>query len=212
MNKEMIKSIIKIAADVLLVLLLLILIGRAMIVGSASKHEHSLKWAVQEAEGDPLHHDAIIVLGCSVDSRKNPSAMLQYRLDRALELYNAGASDRFLVTGDRSDDDYDEVSVMRNYLVARGVPESRIMTDPKGYSTYESIYRAASEFQLHNPLIVTQQYHLYRALYIADAWNMNATGVAAEDTSFSFGKVFRLVREWFAGIKDVNYCWQKVTP
>lgn len=212
MNKDTVKSIIKIAADILLVLLLLILIGRAMVVGRGAKSEHSLKFVTREAERDPNHYDAIIVLGCSVDSAKNPSAMLQYRLDTALELYFAGASDRILVSGDQSDDDYDEVTVMKNYLIARGVKETEILTDAKGYSTYESIYRAANEFQLHNPLIVTQQYHLYRALYIANAWNMSATGVAAKDTSFSFGKVFRLIREWFAGLKDMNYCWQKVTP
>ena len=212
MNKDTVKSIIKIAVDVFLVLLLLILIGRATVVGRGSKSEHSLKFVTREAEKEPYHYDAIIVLGCSVDSAKNPSAMLQYRLDMALELYKAGASDRILVTGDQSDDDYDEVTVMKNYLTARGVKETDILTDPKGYSTYESIYRAANEFQLHNPLIVTQQYHLYRALYIADTWNMTATGVAAQDTSFSFGKVFRLIREWFAGLKDINYCMQKVTP
>ena len=120
--------------------------------------------------------------------------------------------DRILVSGDRSDDDYDEVGVMKSYLEARGVPSKKILTDEKGYSTYESIYRAASEYQIHNPLIVTQQYHLYRALYIADTWSMTATGVAAQDTSFSFGKIFRLIREWFACLKDMNYCWQKVTP
>ena len=67
------------------------------------------------------------------------------------------------------------------------------------------------EYQLHNPIIITQQYHLYRALYIADAWSMNATGVAAQDSS-ALGNIFRIIREWFAGIKDMNYCWQKVTP
>lgn len=206
------KSILKIVIDILLVILLLILIGRAIVVGNASKHERSLKAVTMEAEEEPLRHDAIIVLGCSVDAAKNPSPMLQYRLDRALELYEAGASDRILVTGDSKNDDYDEVGAMKDYLVARGVPESKILTDPQGYSTYESIYRAASEYQLHNPIIVTQQYHLYRALYIADTWSMSATGVAAQDTSFSFGKVFRLVREWFACLKDMNYCMQKVTP
>ena len=209
---DKVKSIIKIAADVLLVLLLLILIGRAVVVGSASKNERSLKAALQEAELSPKSHDAIIVLGCSVDSAKKPSSMLQYRLDRALELYHAGLAERILVSGDRSEGDYDEVTVMRNYLHARGVPDEKLLLDPKGYSTYESIYRAATEYQIHNPIIVTQQYHLYRALYIADTWSMNAEGVAAQDTSFSFGKIFRLAREWFAGIKDMNYCWQKVTP
>ena len=211
MKTDTIKNILKIVADVLLVLLLMILIGRAVVVGSTAKYEKSLKKAVWEAESDPLHHDAIIVLGCSVDSAKNPSSLLQYRLDRALELYEAKASDRILVTGDQRSDDYDEVSVMKNYLLARGVPESKILTDPKGNSTYESIYRAASEYQLHNPIIITQQYHLYRALYIADAWSMNATGVAAQDSS-ALGNIFRIIREWFAGIKDMNYCWQKVTP
>lgn len=206
------KSILKIVVDILLVILLLILIGRAIVVGNASKYERSLKAAAMEAEQEPFRHDAIIVLGCSVDAAKNPSPMLQYRLDRALELYEAGASDRILVTGDSKNDDYDEVGAMKDYLAARGVPEAKILTDPKGYSTYESIYRAASEYQLHNPIIVTQQYHLYRALYIADTWSMSATGVAAQDTAFSFGKAFRLIREWFACLKDMNYCWQKVTP
>ena len=209
---ELAKRIAKIAADVLLVFLLILLVMRAVVVGSTAKNERSLKAITYDAQTSPYHYDAIIVPGCSVDRRKNPSPMLQYRLDRALELYQAGASDRILVSGDRSDDDYDEVGVMKSYLEARGVPSKKILTDEKGYSTYESIYRAASEYQIHNPLIVTQQYHLYRALYIADTWDMTATGVAAQDTSFSFGKIFRLIREWFAGLKDMNYCWQKVTP
>ena len=209
---ELVKRIVKIAIDVLLVLLLIILVMRAVVVGGTAKNERSLKGITYDAKNSPYHYDAIIVLGCSVDRTKNPSPMLQYRLDRALELYEAKASDRILVTGDRSDDDYDEVGVMKSYLEARGVPSSKILVDEKGYSTYDSIYRAASEYQIHNPLIVTQQYHLYRALYIADTWNMTATGVAAQDASFSFGNIFRLVREWFACLKDMNYCWQKVTP
>ena len=208
---DLAKRILKIAVDVLLVLLLLILMVRATVVGSASKRERSLKAVTEEAGCSPGRYDAIIVLGCSVDSAKNPSPMLQYRLDRALELYEAGAAGKILVSGDRSDDDYDEVGAMKSYLAARGVPESRILVDERGYSTYESIYRAVSEYQIHRPLIVTQQYHLYRALYIAETWDMDAAGVAAQDTSFSFGKVFRLVREWFACLKDLNYCWQKRT-
>lgn len=208
---ELAKRILKIAVDAILVLLLIILVMRAAVVGSASRFERSCKAVTLEAAETPGKYDAIIVLGCSVDRAQNPSPMLQYRLDRALELYQAGAASRILVSGDLTEGDYDEVSVMKNYLAARGVPDAQILTDGQGYSTYESIYRAATEYQIHRPIIVTQQYHLYRALYIADTWDMQAAGVKADDSGFSFRKVFRLIREWFACLKDINYCAQKRT-
>jgi vancomycin permeability regulator SanA len=152
--------------------------------------------------GDLRDIDCIMVLGASVKNGNTPSAMLSDRLDRGVELYNLGVSDKLLMSGDRTDEYYDEVSVMTAYAENAGVPETEIIEDPEGYSTYESMYRAAEVYGAKRMVIVTQRYHLYRALYIARELGIEAYGVAAEDIRYS-GQVKRDLREVLARCKDV---------
>lgn len=145
--------------------------------------------------------DCIMVLGASVKNGDTPSAMLSDRLDRGIETYNTGVSPRMLMSGDRDDQYYDEVSVMTAYAVERGVLPSDIMEDPEGYSTYDSMYRAKYVYGVDKMIIVTQRYHLYRALYIANELGIEAYGVAAEDIRYS-NQWKRDIREILAIDKD----------
>lgn len=145
--------------------------------------------------------DCIMVLGAAVKNGDTPSAMLSDRLDRGIEVYNAGSASRMLMSGDRDDQYYDEVSVMTAYAVEHGVAPEDIMEDPKGYSTYDSMYRAKNVYGVDKMIIVTQRYHLYRALYIANELGIEAYGVAAEDIRYN-NQLKRDIREILAIDKD----------
>lgn len=145
--------------------------------------------------------DCILVLGCLVKSDGAPSDMLHDRLQRGVELYDLGAAPKILMTGDHGRDDYDEVAAMKRFAVEAGVPSENVFMDHAGFSTYESMYRARDIFQAKKILIVTQEYHLYRAIYIAESLGLEAYGVAADYRSYS-GQLSRDVREMLARVKD----------
>lgn len=149
--------------------------------------------------------ECIIVLGAGVRSDGTPSAMLQDRLDKALELYEAGVSDTIIVTGDHREKYYDEVNTMKNYLIGNGVPSEAIFMDHAGLSTYDSMYRAVNIFGVKSAVVVTQKYHMYRALYDAQALGIEAYGVYAKDVVYN-GQTYRQIREIAARLKDVAYC------
>ena len=145
--------------------------------------------------------DCILVLGCLVRSEGNPSDMLADRLRRGVELYQAGAAPKLLMTGDHGQTNYDEVNTMKQYAMDEGIPSSDIFMDHAGFSTYESLYRARDIFQAKKILIVTQEYHLYRALYVAKALGLEAYGVSADYRNYS-GQTMRDIREILARNKD----------
>ena len=130
--------------------------------------------------------------------------MLADRLDRGIELYFAGASDRIIVSGDHGSDGYDEVNTMKAYCVQRGVPSEAVFMDHAGFSTYDSVVRAKQVFLCESVLIVTQKYHLYRALYIADSTGLYAYGASAAQVRYA-GQSKRDLREYAARVKDVVY-------
>lgn len=155
--------------------------------------------------------DCILVLGCGVWDDGRPSHMLEDRLKRGLELYQAGAAPKLLMTGDHGREEYDEVNVMKTIAVDAGVDPSDIFMDHAGFSTYESMYRAKEVFQVEKILIVTQEYHLYRAIYIAESLGMEAYGVASDYRSYS-GQIVRDLREVLARVKDFAVCLLKPEP
>lgn len=144
--------------------------------------------------------DCIIVLGCGVKNDV-PSAMLADRLSVGISLYKSGASSNIIMSGDHGREDYDEVNVMKQYAIDEGVPSDDIFMDHAGFSTYESIVRAKEIFEAERILIVTQQYHLYRALYIAEHFGLEAYGVSADLQSYR-GQQMREFREILARNKD----------
>ena len=155
--------------------------------------------------------DCIIVLGCLVKSDGEPSNMLSDRLDVGIELYKSLAAPKLLMSGDHGSDEYDEVNAMKQYAIAAGVPSEDVFMDHAGFSTYDSIYRAKAVFGADKILIVTQEYHLYRALYIAEAFGVEAYGVSADLRSYS-GQLMRDGREFMARTKDLIFSVVKPRP
>ena len=154
-----------------------------------------------EQAGTLTDVDCILVLGCGVLSDGRPTAMLRDRLNKGVELYQAGVSERLLMSGDHGTAYYDEVNTMKNFAIDKGVPSSHIFMDHAGFSTYESMYRAEDVFCAQRVVIVTQKYHLYRAVYVARALGLDAYGVAAAGDNYG-GQLYRDLREILARNKD----------
>ena len=145
--------------------------------------------------------DCILVLGCGVRGDGTPSDMLHDRLRRGVELYALRAAPKLLMSGDHGRTNYDEVNVMKGFAVDAGIPSEDIFMDHAGFSTYESMYRAKEVFQAQKIIIVTQGYHLYRAIYIAESLGLEAYGVASDYREYA-GQSRQNVREALARVKD----------
>lgn len=145
--------------------------------------------------------DYILVLGAGLRSDGSPSDMLSDRLRVGISLMNKDFCNTLLLSGDNSGEHYNEVGAMRDFAVLNGIDESKIITDGKGFSTYESVFNALKEYGAKRIVIVTQEYHLYRALYIAKALGIEAYGVHADLRTYR-GQNYRDLREHFARFKD----------
>ena len=122
-----------------------------------------------------------LVFGAGLLSADEPSPVLAERLDAAIALYRANKVRKLLVSGDNSDRRHDETRAMKRYVVERGVPPGDVVSDFAGFSTYDSCYRAREIFGVKRALLVTQDFHLPRALYIANGLGIDAWGVAADE-------------------------------
>ena len=145
--------------------------------------------------------DCVLVLGCKVYPDGRLSDRLADRVQVALGALEAGLSDTLLVSGDHRTDSYNETGAMKAYAVAHGISSERVFEDHDGYSTYESVYRAREVFGARRVLIVTQEYHLYRALYIAQSLGLDAYGLSADRRPYR-GELWRQCREVLARYKD----------
>lgn len=145
--------------------------------------------------------DCIIVLGCQVKDNGNPSDMLADRLTRGIELYKQGAAPKIIMSGDHGQKEYDEVNTMKQVAIDADVPSNDIFMDHAGFSTYESVYRAKEIFEADKLIIVSQEYHLYRALYIAKQLGIEAYGVNPDYHTY-WGQSNREAREILARCKD----------
>jgi vancomycin permeability regulator SanA len=141
------------------------------------------------------------VLGAGVRADGTPSHMLEDRLRGAVALYEAGVSDVLLLSGDNSGEDYDEVSAMVRYCLEHGVPENAIVRDDIGFSTSESVYNTVRTLGYRDILVVTQEYHLYRAMYMIKRMGADADGFATDYRAYSM-QIKRDVREYVARCKD----------
>ena len=154
--------------------------------------------------------DCIIILGAGIWEDK-PSPMLEDRLLEGIKLYQNSVSDKIIMSGDHGRREYDEVNIMKNYAIEKGIPSENIFMDHAGFSTYESIYRAKDIFEAKKVVIVTQEYHLYRALYIANQLGLEAYGVGADPRQY-VGATYRELREILARDKDFIKCIFKPEP
>ena len=191
---------------VLLVLILLAVLGVGTIIGINTYVKSRIKEQILTEE-DVLglqDVDCILVLGCLVKNSGEPSHMLEDRLRRAVELYHAGVAPKLLMSGDHGQKDYNEVEAMKQYAIEHGVPSEDIFMDHAGFSTYESCYRAKEIFGVEKIILVTQEYHLYRALYIAEKLGLEVYGVNADYRTY-YNQKMRDVREVLARVKDFFY-------
>jgi len=124
--------------------------------------------------------DCIIVLGAAVFG-ESASYTLSNRLDMAYEVYNAGKAPKIIVSGDHGRQEYNEVGVMREYLMKKGVPKEDIFMDHAGFNTYDTMYRAKDIFLAKSAIVVTQREHLLRALYIANRLGLSSAGAESLD-------------------------------
>ena len=145
--------------------------------------------------------DCILVLGAGIKDPETPSDMLKDRLDVGIELYRQGLAPKILVSGDNGQVEYNEIHVMLNYLKQAGIPDEDIFCDHAGFSTYDSMHRTGSIFDVKRVIVVTQTYHEYRALYIGQKLGLETVGVASDQRSY-FGQSYREVREMLARFKD----------
>lgn len=162
-------------------------------------------------EADDLENysfDCITVLGAGLWGGE-PSPMLKERLDFALEAYKTGCSTKFLMSGDHGREDYDEVNAMKDYVVENGADKDSVFLDHAGFSTYETMYRARDVFKVEKTLIITQKYHLYRAVYNARKLGIDAYGYYREEKIYS---VKNDIREAAARVKDFFYCISQPEP
>ncbi|MGI6158178.1 MAG: SanA/YdcF family protein [Saccharofermentanales bacterium] len=148
----------------------------------------------------PRDVDCIIVPGCQVYADGSPSPMLQDRLEGAVMLYEAGVSDRILVSGDHREDNYNEPGAMRRYLLRRGIPDEAIFMDHYGLCTYDTMYRARHVFQVRRAVVATQRFHLQRALYIGLGQGMDVRGFATDPRRY-MSEIYMFVRELGARMK-----------
>lgn len=203
------KTLIFFAAVVLMGAAMVLSLSGAIVSREApSVSSHEEIDALAEESGE---YDCILVLGCGVNADGTPSDRLRDRVKVGVALYQAGVAPKILMSGDHGQADYDEVSAMLALAVELGVPEEDVFLDHAGFSTYESVYRAQYIFSCDKLVIVTQEYHLYRALYIAEKFGMEAHGVSADLVPYS--KMFyHNCRETLARCKDFFYALTKPEP
>ena len=197
MDRKRVVSVVARTVAVVLVALLLFILAVNLLMWNAVKDRIvDVDNAIMDEK-----FDCILVLGAGVWADGTPSHMLEDRLEIGIELYFAGASDRLLMSGDHMQHDYDEVSVMKRHAMEAGVPGKVIFLDHAGLSTYESMWRAKELYGVEKVLIVTQEYHLYRALYVAKELGMDAYGVSADLRPYR-SQSMREARELVARVKD----------
>lgn len=175
---------------------------------------HVKNYASQHILQNDAHIDepVAIVLGAFVHPDGRLCDMLEDRVRTAVELYQRGKVKKLLMTGDHGQLNYDEVNHMRQYAEKMGVPPEDIFMDHAGFSTYDSMYRAREIFCVNSAVIVTQQFHLPRAIYIARTMGIDAKGLVADKRPY-YGIQYNEMREILARNKDfINVHVVKAQP
>lgn len=194
----MIKFLKWMALIIVLVLIIVFIINFFVIF----KTKDQILESLESFDKDDI--DCILVLGAGVRNGQ-PTHMLEDRLLTAIECYNKKLAPKIIMSGDHGQANYDEVNVMKNFATQKGVPSTDIFMDHAGFSSYESIYRAKEIFGAKKIIVITQKYHLYRSLYIANSLGLEAYGVQADLRKY-IGQSYRELREIIARDKDCIKC------
>ncbi len=159
-----------------------------------------------------MNADCIIVLGAGLRPDGKPTWMLEDRIKVGDELYKNHAAPKIIMSGDHGKESYDEVNAMKKYAKSEGVPSKDIFMDHAGFETYDTMYRARDVFGAKKVIIVTQKYHLYRAMYAAKKLGLDAYGVSATKRKYDNKQWIRDIREWLARVKIFGKCITKPKP
>ena len=188
-----------------LLLLIAILFSVLVLTVSTTMQEKGAEKLCSIQEAKTFHteekFDCILILGAGLQADGTPSAMLHDRVTVGTDIYHALETAPVLMSGDKTGD-YNEVAAMKTLALSLDVPEDRIFLDSQGYSTYESILRAKQVYGAKRILIVTQTYHLHRALYLAESLGIEAYGVSADLRPYK-NQSKRELREALARFKDL---------
>ena len=180
------------------------LMGVGLAVGLRWWTDQAARHSIYSPEDVPEAQVAI-VLGAGVWPDGRLSAILGDRVETAVDLYELGKVHKLLMTGDNSSPEYNEPQAMGEYALARGVPAENIVLDYAGRRTYDSCYRAQHIFGVTDAILVTQSYHLDRALFIANGLGLRATGVASDRREYVF-----IVRYWWRELLATPVAWWEV--
>lgn len=144
---------------------------------------------------------AVMILGAQVYSNGRVSDILYDRMITAFKVYESGKAEKILISGDHGQIGYDEVNTMKKYFLDWGVSPEDIYMDHAGFSTYESMYRAKEIFQINTMIISTQEFHLPRSLFLANAQGITSQGIIADRQRY-LGQIKNETREFLARVKD----------
>ena len=193
-----------------LIIIIVIIIIAILWINFHVKNSTKNKIISEQKYEDLSDIDCIIILGAGVWGDK-PSPMLEDRLLEGINLYENKVSNKIIMSGDHGREEYDEVNIMKKYAIEKGIPSEDIFMDHAGFSTYETMYRAKEIFKAKKVVIVTQKYHMYRALYDAEKLGLEAYGVCSDPRQY-VGATYREAREILARDKDFVKCIFKPKP
>ena len=201
----------------LIIIIAILVLGVSAYVSASTSQNIALSYTgedISDETSDALRDidpQCILVLGCAVWDGNQPSPMLKDRLDTAIALYKEGAAPKLLLSGDNSIPEYSEPDCMYQYALDNGVSDEDIFLDFAGFSTYDSVYRAKAVFCADRMIIVTQKYHMFRSLKIAESLGIDARGVSSDQRKYT-GRYYREIREVLARDKDLIKCIYKPEP
>ena len=197
-----IKILLKIGAVMLTALVLLVLTVIIISAGMVGATKNMISSHEDAESFEDKDYDYILVLGAGVKSNGEPTDMLRDRIIVGAELYLAGAADKIIMSGDRSGENYDEPGTMKRYAIELGVPEDAIICDFEGYSTHDSIDNFEREYGDASVIVVSQEYHLNRAMYLCKEQGIvEYCGVEANLERYGKQPIYSF-REVFARVKD----------
>ena len=199
----------KIKIMMIILIIIIVLIATATLFINAYVKNSTKSSIIEDGKLNDI--DVILILGCRVMPNGELSYMLKDRLDKGIELYQNNVAPKIIVSGDHGQAEYDEVNAMKNYLIDNDIPSEDIFMDHAGFSTYDSMYRAKEIFGVNKIVVVTQKYHLYRAIYVGKTVGMEVYGVPAEEIEY-YGQFSRDIREFLARNKEFIKCIIKPKP
>lgn len=181
-NAGVLKKTLKMVLYSLLIFTFLVVLTRLLTL-------HASRGKIHSISGAPIKR-AAVVFGAGLNPDGSPTRVLRDRVITAARLYEQGKIEKILMSGDNRFIDYNEPGAMKEYAVGLGIPEGDIVLDYAGRRTYDTCYRARAIFQLDDVLLVTQRFHLPRALYTCRQLGLQAVGVAADRRPYHQDSLF----------------------